>query len=69
MENNLKQANKCELECKLKQSEAQSNKLRDQIDSMNAKFDDWKDRYDELNGRLADMDRIEAKIKTNSEFN
>lgn len=36
---------------------------------MNAKFDDWKDRYDELNGRLADMDRIEAKIKINSEFN
>lgn len=44
------------------------SKLRDQIDSMNTKFEEWKERYDELNGRLIDMSRIECKIKENSKL-
>ena len=56
------------MENKLKESESSSAKLREQIDKMDKKFEEWRVNYNDLNARLTEMDKIEAKIKANSNF-
>lgn len=57
-----------DLEEKLKLSELKTNKLSDQIETMNGKFEEWKSKYDVLNARFTEMDQIESKIKSKRKF-
>ena len=59
---------KQDLESKLNDSETSSNKLREQIDRMNTKFEEWRVNYNDMSTRLSEMDKIESKIKANSKL-